>query len=467
MKIKMKKYHILSLALASTLFSSCGLYSKYEAQNSVPDNLYGELDTTGIAANVIADTTSFGEQNWKDVFKDGQLQSLIEKVLNQSSDMLQAHLSVTQAESALKMKKLAYVPGFYFTPSGTLSKILDDKYDLTKTFELPITASWEIEIFGKMTNQKRQAQAAYAQSQEAEVAIKTQLISATANMYYNLLMLDKQLEILQQTEESWKNSVEVIRSMKSAGMSNEAAVAQMEAVYYSIGASELDVKASILSIENSLCSLMHETPHHITRGTLDNQKLPEQFSMGVPLKMLQNRTDVRLAELSLEQSFYATNEARANFYPTLTISGSFGWTNAAGSLILDPAKFVAAAVASLTQPLFSHGQISGNYKITKAKQEQAKLKFEQTLIEAGTEVDNALTSYRTAMQKQVYLDKQVDALTRAVESTELLMRHGTTTYLDVLTAKQSLLSAQMTQISNKVAELQAIITLYTALGGGR
>ena len=463
----MNSRFFLAAVLSSALLSSCGLYSKYEPQSSVDDNLFGSLDTTGISSAFVADTNSFGQQDWKTVFTDSKLQALVDKVLAQSNDMMQAHLNVEQAEAALKMKKLAYAPAFYFTPSGTLSKILDDKYDLSKTFEIPVTASWEIETFGKLTNQKRQAKAAYAQTQEAEQAVKTQLVCATINMYYTLMMLDKQLNLLQETEESWKNSVEVIRSMKSAGMSNEAAVAQMEAVYYSVGASVIDVKSSILNVEKYLCNLMGEYPHSIERGTLDQQKLTEQFSTGVPVKMLQNRPDVRLAELSLEQSFYATNEARGNFFPSLTINGSIGYTNAAGSLILDPAKFIAAAVASLTQPLFAHGQISGNYKIKKAQQEQARLNFQQTLIEAGTEVNNALTAYRTAKQKSDYYDKQVEALQRAAESTELLMRHGTTTYLDVLTAKQSLLSAQMTQISNKVEEIQGILSLYQALGGGR
>lgn len=462
----MKKQVIFTVATALWL-SSCGLYKKYEPQTSTPDNLFGQIDTTGISENIVADSTSFGEQDWHEVFTDTQLQALIEKVLSQNSDLLQAHLNIEQAKIALKMSKLAYVPGFYFTPSGTLSKILDNNYSLTKTFEIPITASWEFDIFGKLTNKKRQAQAAYAQTQEAEQAIKTQLVSTTASLYYTLLMLDRQKAILEETEESWKNSVEVIKSMKDAGMSNEAAVAQMEAAYYSVSASLLDVKSSIHSTENTLAALMHETPQHISRGTLDEQHFQEQYSLGVPMKMLQNRPDVRSAELALEKAYYATNKARGNFYPSITINGSLGWTNSAGSLLLDPAKFVAAAVASLTQPIFSHGQIVGGLKIAKAQQEQAKLSFEQTLLEAGMQVSNALTEYRTARQKKIFIDQQTEALGRAVESTELLMRHGTTTYLDVLTAKQSYLSAQLTQVQNQIAEIQAIITLYQSLGGGR
>ena len=229
----------------------------------------------------------------------------------------------------------------------------------------------------------------------------------------------------------------------------------------------LDLKEQINQAENSLALLLAETPHKIQRGKLGNQQLPENFSVGVPLQMLANRPDVRSAEFSLAQAFYTTNAARAAFYPSITLSGSAGWTNSAGSMIVNPGKFLASAVASLTQPLFNKGANIAQLKIAKAQQEEARLSFEQTLLNAGVEVNEALVQYQTAREKADYYNKQVASLQTAAKSTSLLMKHGNTTYLEVLTAQQTLLNAQLSQVANRFTEIQGVITLYQALGGGR
>ena len=298
-------------------------------------------------------------------------------------------------------------------------------------------------------------------------AVRTQLIVGIANVYYTLLMLDEQLAISQQTEESWKETVASTRALMDAGLANEAATSQMEAAYYSVQTSILDLKEQINQVENSLALLLAETPRRYERGKLADQQLPEDVAVGVPMQMLSNRPDVRAAERSLEQAFYVTNQARAAFYPSIVLSGSAGWTNSAGSMIVNPGKFLASAVGSLTQPLFNKGQIMAQYRIAKAQQEEASLSFQQALLNAGSEVNDALVACQTSKAKTVLFEKQIQSLEKALESTSLLMEHGTTTYLEVLTARQSLLSAQLSQTANRFTEIQSVINLYQALGGGR
>lgn len=455
----MKQYIIITLAVSSVMLSSCGIYSKYKPATEVPENLYGQETV------VTEDTVTLGSMNWREVFTDPQLQTLIEQGLQNNTDYLSAQLRVEEAEATLLSAKLAFLPSFAFSPQGTVSSF--DSHKATQTYSVPITASWELDIFGKMRNAKKQAQALYAQSQDYRQAVRTQLIAGIANTYYTLLMLDAQLEISEQTASSWKETVNSTRALMNAGMADEAAVSQMEATYYSICTSVLDLKEQLNQVENSLALLLAETPHIIQRGKLEGQQLPEDFSVGIPVHLLSNRPDVRVAERTLESAFYATNQARSAFYPSITLSGSAGWTNSAGAAITNPGKFLASAVGSLTQPLFARGQLLGQLKITKAQQEEAQLSFEQALLNAGTEVNDALAQYHTARDKAVYFEKQIESLQRAYKSTSLLMRHGTTTYLEVLTAQQGLLNAQLTQVANRFTEIQGVINLYQALGGGR
>lgn len=455
----MKQYIIITLAVSSVMLSSCGIYSKYKPATEVPENLYGQETV------VTEDTVTLGSMNWREVFTDPQLQTLIEQGLQNNTDYLSAQLRVEEAEATLLSAKLAFLPSFAFSPQGTVSSF--DSHKATQTYSVPITASWELDIFGKMRNAKKQAQALYAQSQDYRQAVRTQLIAGIANTYYTLLMLDAQLEISEQTASSWKETVNSTRALMNAGMADEAAVSQMEATYYSICTSVLDLKEQLNQVENSLALLLAETPHIIQRGKLEGQQVPEDFSVGIPVHLLSNRPDVRVAERTLESAFYATNQARSAFYPSITLSGSAGWTNSAGAAITNPGKFLASAVGSLTQPLFARGQLLGQLKITKAQQEEARLSFEQALLNAGTEVNDALAQYHTARDKAVYFEKQIESLERAYKSTSLLMRHGTTTYLEVLTAQQGLLNAQLTQVANRFTEIQGVINLYQALGGGR
>lgn len=453
------KKQIITLTLAMLTLSSCGIYTKYKPATEVPVDLYGgEIAATDTPDNL-------GDLSWREVFTDPQLQLLIEQGLQNNTDLRSAQWRVKEAEAAMLSAKLAYLPSFALSPQGTVSSF--DKSKATQTYSLPVTAGWEIDIFGRVRNAKRQAKALLEQSRDYKQAVRTQLISGIANTYYTLLMLDAQLEISVQTEKSWKETVDATRALMNAGLANEAAVSQMEATYYTICTSVLDLKEQINQVENSLSLLLAETPHAVRRGKLQGQELPENLAVGIPVQMLANRPDVRSAERSLEAAFYATNQARSAFYPSIVLSGSAGWTNSAGSMIINPGKFLATAIGSLTQPLFNKGANIAQLKIAKAQQEEAKLSFQQTLLNAGSEVNEALVKYQTAREKSAYYDKQINSLNKALESTSLLMQHGNTTYLEVLTAQQTLLNAQLAQVANRFTEIQGVINLYQALGGGR
>ena len=305
------------------------------------------------------------------------------------------------------------------------------------------------------------------QSEAYKQAVRTQLIATIANGYYTLLMLDEQLAITEETAMTWQKSVETIKAMKIGGMTNEAAVAQSEANSYMIAASIPSLRQQIRETENSLSTLLYQAPQTIKRGKFQDQQLPEMYQVGVPVQLLANRPDVRSAELSLAAAYYSTNIARSAFYPNIVISGSAGWTNSAGSGIVNPGKLLLSAAASLVQPLFNRGSNIANLKAAKAQQKIAAINFQQAILNAGAEVSNALYQIQSTKETLVNRDLQVASLEKAVESTMSLMTLGTSTYLEVLTAQQSLLNAQLSQISDSYQCMVAVINLYQALGGGR
>lgn len=455
------KIKLITLSVSCLLLSSCGIYTTYERPSDInTDGLYGQdLNEEAV------DTASIASLSWRELFTDSHLQTLIEHALQSNTDLLSAQQRIKEAEATLSSAKLAYLPSFMLTPQGGVSSF--DKSKGSWTYTGIASASWEIDIFGKLTNAKRRSKALYLQSLEYEQAVSTSLIANVANLYYTLLMLDEQYRISEETAVNWRESVRTMRAMMAAGMTNEASVSQSEANCRQVEASLLDLKQQIKEVENSLSILLGEVPGGIERGHLAGQDFPEDLTVGVPLQLLSRRPDVKSAELSLASAFYSTNAARSAFYPSITLSGTAGWTNSAGNMIINPGKLLLSAVGALTQPLFNKGLNIAQLKIAKAQQEEAKLAFQQALLNAGSEVNNALTQVQTARGKTELRTGQITSLENAVRSTQLLMQHGTSTYLEVLTAQQSLLSAQLTQVADRFDEIQGIINLYQALGGGR
>ena len=446
------------LAAVALLATGCGIYKPDSRPEITTDGIYREPVNE-------ADTASLADLDWRTLFPDEKLQRLIDTVLVRNTDLRTAQLQVEEAEATLRSSRLSLLPSFTLAPQGGVSSFDNSKG--TWTYNVPVTASWEIDIFSRLRNGKLRSKALYAQSIEYRQAVRTQLIATTANLYFTLCMLDEQYAIANETAAAWREMVATIRAMKEAGMATEAAVAQNEAAYYSVETSVKQLKQSISETENTLCSLLAQTPHKVERGKLDNQQTPAELLIGVPVQLLSRRPDVRRVEYSLMAAYYATAEARSSLYPKLTLSGSAGWTNSAGSMIANPGKLLLSAAGQLLQPIFQAGANRARVKISKAQQEEAMLAYEQTILNAGQEVNDALNACQTAREVAGLYDRQVASLKRAVESTELLMQHGSTTYLEVLTARQSLLSAQLQQVANRFTELQSVVTLYHALGGGR
>ncbi len=451
---------------ATALLSSCHIYKSYDRPEDITTaGLY--RDTVAGGDTLVADTANFGNLPWREVFTDPKLQALIEQALTSSPDIRTAALKVKEAQAPLLASKLAFIPALTLSPQGTVSSW--DKGKATQTYSLPVTASWQIDLFGQLLNLKRQAQATLEQTKAYEQNTRVQLIANTANLYYTLLMLDRQLEITEGTVEILKKNTETMEAMKESGIYNttEAAVEQSRAAYAQVQASLPDIRTSIREIENSLCLLLGEPAHAIERGILEEQQLPSDFSAGIPLQLLSNRPDVKAAEQALASAYYNTNVARSNFYPRITLSGSAGWTNSAGAAIVNPAKLLASAVASLTQPIFQNGANIAKLKIAKAQQEEAQIQFQTTLLNAGNEVSNALGQYQACSQKVEARNMEVNSAKNAADYTKELFNLGTSTYLEVLSAQQSYLSAQLSEVSDTFSRMQAVISLYQALGGGR
>lgn len=455
----MKKLIILYCISAWVGLGACSVYKSYERPDMpVVDSLYRQ------AAATSADTTSIASLSWRELFTDLKLQALIETGLQNNTDLNIARLKVTEAEATLMTSRLAYLPSISFEPSGTLRSV--DGNAMTKSYDIAASASWEVDIFGKLTNAKRGAKAALEQSEAYRQAVQTQLIATIANSYYSLLMLDAQLDISERTAANWGENVRAMKALKAAGDATELAVAQSEASKLSVDASIASLRQQIDQMENTLTALLGIAPQKIDRTTIGEQRFPTELAAGVPLQLLQRRPDVRQSEAALAQAFYATNAARAAFYPSITLSGSAGWTNAAGAAITNPGQWLFTAVGSLVQPLFNRGKNIANLRIAKAQQEEALLSFRQSLLDAGTDVNNALIQWQTARQRQQIDQQQILSLESTVRSSELLMQYSSQNYLEVLTARQTLLQAELTAVSDRFDEIQGVINLYHALGGG-
>ena len=458
------KKQILYMLCATALLSSCHIYKSYDRPEDITTSgLY--RDPVADNDTLVSDTANFGNLPWREVFTDPQLQSLIEQGLKQNTDLLSAAQNVKAAEASLMSARLAYAPSIGLSPQGTISSF--DKNAATKTYSLPVTASWQVDLFGQLLNSKRNAQVTLKQTKAYRQAVQTQVISNIANMYYTLLMLARQLEITQATAEVLKRNTETVQALSERSTYTSAALAQSKAAYAQVVASIPDIEQSIRETENALSTFLGEAPHAIKRGVLEAQVLPTELSAGIPLQLLSNRPDVKAAEMSLASCYYNTNSARAAFYPQITLSGSAGWTNSAGSAIINPGKLLASAVGSLTQPLFYRGTNIARLKAAKAQEEQAKLTFQQTLFNAGSEVSNALSLYQNTSKKAESRQMQVESAKKASEDTKELFNLGTSTYLEVLSAQQSYLSAQISQVSDCFDKMQAVVSLYQALGGGR
>lgn len=441
----------MTVAAVLIMSASCSFYKEYQRPDiHFVDSLYRRME-------VLPDSISSAAISWEQFFTDSLLKMWIHDGLRYNSDLGIARLKVKEAEAALLSARWALLPGASFTAQG----------GLPGSFSASLNASWETDIFGSLRNTKKKTQAALEQSKAYEHAVQTQLVATIAESYYALLGLDEQLAISRRTLATWEENIRTLDALKRAGKTNEAAVLQAKANKYNVEADVLTLEKKIMEMENSFCALLGMVPMPIERSTLAEQKLPKELSAGVPAEILSRRPDVRQAELQLAQCHYSKNIARAAFYPNISLSGALGWTSGNGNIRIEsPGSIIANLLASLVQPVFGRGANKARLMTAQAQYDQAAYSFRQCLLDAGVEVNNALTMWQTAQNRVEIVKKQIVSLQAAVWNTQLLMKHGNTNYLEVLTAQKNLLQAELTETSDRLDEIRGVIGLYHALGGG-
>ena len=460
----MNKKSIITLLSAAALMSSCGLYNKYERQDVKVDGIVRDA-VSDVDTLAVVDTASFGNLPWRSVFTDPQLQTLIETGLENNIDLLNAALNVDMMKAQLKVAKLAFLPSIAFSPSGTLSSW--DGGTPSKVYQMPISASWSIDLFGNLLSVKRSAQKQLLAMKDYQVMVKTNVIANIANLYYTLLMLDRQQEIVDEMAGLTKETWDMMKLQMELGRARSVSVQSAEAGYYQVMAQAAEVKRQIREVENSLCLLLGQPGQTIVRGKFDQQSLPTEFSTGVALQLLNNRPDVHYAEMKLASCFHDTQTARSRFYPGITITGAGTFTNNSGMGIVNPGKWLLSAVGSLTQPIFQNGRLIAGLKVAKATQEQAYNNWQNAIFKAGNEVSNALVSYNTYAEKSAYEAKQVELYKKSLADTRQLYTSSGASYLEVISAQSSLLNAELAKAADDLNKMQAVVSLYTALGGGR
>ncbi len=454
---------VIVAVLGVAMLSSCNVYKKFKMPK---DSAIAAEYVKALEAE--ADTASFGNLRWQQVFTDPVLVDLIEMALANNKDLRNAKLNVDIAHASLKGAKLSYFPSVALAPNGSGAKFGSNSFSWS--YQLPMSVSWEVDVFGKLLNNKRTAQASYYQTKHYEQAVRSQIIAAVANCYYGLVSLECQLALNEATAESWKESVATMKNLKMASVGiTEAAVVQSEAQYYGILASIVGIKESLHELNNTMSLLLNVLPQKWNVSTDAKMDVPAILRDRIPMRELAARPDVRAAEQSLAAAYYTMAGARAAFYPGLAITANGGFTNLIGSMVVNPAEFFVQLAGSLTMPLFSRGSNIARLEASKAQQKQAMNNFEYALLNASAEVSNAMTTYESNIEKREWLEKQVESLAKAVEYTQVLLTLGTqsTTYLEVLTAQQNLLRAQTSVIACEQSMASAVINLYQSLGGGR
>lgn len=439
----MKKYLLLTAMLLG--LSGCALYKQYESTSEAPVALMGEGVEAGESMAVVP---------WRTFFPDAQLQALIEEGLEHNSNLKISALNIEIAEVSLQTARLAWLPSLNLTPSF--------QYQGSASYNVGAGLQWDLDFFGGISSRRRQAQALLAQVKDEKTAVQTRLVADIANGYHMLQMQDRQLDLMDQAIVLWEQSLDIQRTLMENGKAYSTSVNQMEASLLGVRAQRADLAHDIRNTENALCVLLGRTPGHVEREPMAHFVLPVEVGLGLPGDLLRNRADIRAAEHGIEKAYYVQQEALSNFFPKITLDGNIGLAGVIGS----PAGLAYSAIASLAQPLFNQGRVRGNYKAAQIRQEQAREQFIGTVLKAGSEVNSLIADCETAAHKAEIFSRQIDVLQKAFDGTHELMKNGKANYLEVITAQEAFLKAQLSEVANTFNGNQAIINLYIALGGG-
>ncbi|HEY5511221.1 MAG TPA: TolC family protein [Prolixibacteraceae bacterium] len=455
------KYIILIVGFTGALYS-CNTSRHFQRNTINTDNLFGNSATK--------DTATIANKPWRELFTDKYLQQLIQEGLDNNPDLLVAVQRVHEAEAYFLQGKAALLPGI--NGKGTVNylrnpeSIYPDGPLEVKSYQLGMEASWEIDLWGKLRSSKRAAYTNLLASDVGKKAVQTRLIATIAATYYSLSGLDSKLIITRQTVKNNIDLVETIKVLKESGKVTGAAVVQSEASRYAAEVTIPDLEQQITETENTLCLLLGRTPGTIERGKVDEQNIIPVLTTGVPAQLLDNRPDVMQAEFNVMSAFEITNNARASFYPALTLTASTGFVASDLKQLIDPKSIAVNIIGGLTQPIFNKKVNITRLKVARAQQEEALIYFRNTLLTAGQEVHNALSLYERSIQKIALRKLQLEALVKAVDYTKELLIYGSANYTEVLNAQTSLLSAQLSSVNDRLQQLDAVVSLYRALGGG-
>lgn len=449
---------IILMPVCVLLLASCHIYKNYERPEDLPT---GQLYREQVSDE---DSVSLGDLSWEEMFQDTLLQRLIRFGLDHNTDMQTALLRVDQARAQLKAARLSFLPSLTLSPNGSITRT--DGNQTVKTYELPLQAEWEVDLFGNLRNAKQAAKVSLLGQEAYRQAVCSEVIATIANSYYTLLMFDEQIAVSQSTLDVWQEQVRTMELRLKVGDETENAVTQARASLYELEATHNDLVRQQREAENGLCTLLGMPYAPVERSSLESQSFPEQVQTGVPLRLLSRRPDIVQAEMTLANAYYTTNQARSAFYPSLTLSGSTGWTNALGEAVTNPGGWILSALGSLVQPVFNRGKLVSNLRVSKDEEQIALLDYKQALLDAGNEVNDALYAVESARIDREKHTMQRSAPERSVQTAEALYRTGNASYLELLSARQSLLSAQLNVVQDAFTYCQSMVNLYNALGGG-
>lgn len=448
------------------------LQSCFVAQDYVRPDLDAETQALYRTDNLPTDSVSIADVSWKNLFTDQYLQKYIEEGLQNNMDVRIALQQILAAQAYAKQGKAGYLPSVSVGANATHQELSENSQfgalfsGGIDTYDITANLSWEADIWGKIRSNKRATQAAYLQSVAGHQAVKTQLISSIANTYYNLLALDAQLEVTKQTILTRESGVKTIKALKDAGQVTQVAVDQNIAQYNSAKALQVDIEVAIFKTENTLSILLGKSPQTFERSSLDIQNIDQDIVLGVPATLLSNRPDVMAAEYGLINSFELSNVAKSNLYPSLTLTASGGLESLDVDNLINANSIFANIIGGITQPIFNQRKLKTQREVAFVQQEQALLRFKQTLLVAGSEVSNALYTYKAETKKFEFRKNEVEALRTAEANSNELLKNGYANYLDLLTARESALNAELNIINSQLQQLVSIVDLYEALGGG-
>jgi multidrug efflux system outer membrane protein len=455
-----QKNYLPIIGLTIFLLSSCKVTQPYQRPEVNIAGLYRD--------NVAADTITIANLHWKEVFTDTLLQKMINEGIQQNLDLKAAYSRIRQSAAYFKQSKQAFLPTLNadagVTASGSSNQAVLARNVVPYQYQAELTTSWEADIWGKLSSSKRASLASLLQAEANARAVQTELVANIATNYYRLLALDEQLQITQQSVKNWQTTVDVMKKLKTADVVTGAAVVQSESSKFAVAVTIPDLMQSIRETENGLNLLLGKAPGPVKRGKFDHVRQLAFLQMGVPVQLLANRPDVQAAEYNFKYAFELTNVARTYFYPALTISASGGYSSY--SSFFGPGSWISSLTAGLTQPIFNQGANKTRLKIAQEDQQQAVLGFQSVVLTAGQEVSNAMYSYQQAAEKRLTRTSQLENLEKSVQYTQALVRYGSANYTEVLTAQQSLLAAQLSQVNDQLQQQQAVVMLYRSLGGG-